>query len=114
MACYADSYFTCQKKSFNAVSSFNFQIKRNYKNETLLNGVYSRTNVPRNIKDGEDVINLTKYDKSHHIELFAMFAILDDPMIIQSLGLRLGPKAWPDQGLIPEPLDPELKQQPSG
>lgn len=78
MACYADSYFTCQKKSFNAASSFSFQIKRYHKNETLLNGVYSRTNVPRNIKDGEYVINLAKYDKSHHIELFAMLKIKND------------------------------------
>ena len=42
---------------FNAASSSNFEIQKYYKNETKLNGVYSRKNLPK-IKDGAYAINL--------------------------------------------------------
>ena len=45
---------------FNAASSSNFEIQKYYKNETKLNGVYSRKNLPK-IKDGAYAINLDEY-----------------------------------------------------
>ena len=38
----------------------NFEIQKNYQNESRFNGVYSRDNLPR-IKDGVYVINLDEY-----------------------------------------------------
>ena len=38
-----------------------FEIQRYYKNESRLNGVYSRNKLPKKIKDGAYVINLDKY-----------------------------------------------------
>ena len=39
----------------------NFEIKRYYQNEPRFNGVYSRNNMPKKIKDGAYVINLDEY-----------------------------------------------------
>ena len=38
----------------------NFEIQKNYQNESRFNGVYSRDNLPK-IKDGAYVINLDEY-----------------------------------------------------
>ena len=38
--------------------STNFEIQRNYQNELRFNGVYSRNNLPKKIKDRAYVINL--------------------------------------------------------
>ena len=38
----------------------NFEIQKNYKNESRFNGVYSRDNLPK-IKDGAYIINLDEY-----------------------------------------------------
>ena len=43
---------------FNAVSSFNFKRQKYYQNKYRFNGVYSRNNLPNNIKDGVYVINI--------------------------------------------------------
>ena len=39
----------------------NFEIKKYYQNEPRFNGVYSRNNLPKRIKDGAEVINLDEY-----------------------------------------------------
>ena len=36
----------------------NFKIQKYYQNEPRFNGVYSSDNLPKTIKDGENVINL--------------------------------------------------------
>ena len=48
----------------------NFEIQKNYQNEPIFNGVYSRDNLPR-IKDGAYVINLDEYSDigTHWISL---------------------------------------------
>ena len=50
----------------------NFEIQKYYQNEPKFNGVYSRNNLTKKIKDGVYVINLDKYaDKGiHWIALF--------------------------------------------
>ena len=39
----------------------NFEIQKYYENEPRFNGVFSRDNMPKKIKDGAYVINLDKY-----------------------------------------------------
>ena len=39
----------------------NFEIQKYFQNETRFNGVFSRDNVPKKIKDGAYVINLDEY-----------------------------------------------------
>ena len=39
----------------------NFEIQAYYKNEPRFNGVFSRNNLPKNVKDGAYVINLDEY-----------------------------------------------------
>ena len=39
----------------------NFELERVYQSESRFNGVFSRNNLPRKIKDGAYVINLNKY-----------------------------------------------------
>ena len=39
----------------------NFEIKRYYQNEPRFNGVYSRNNLPKKVKDGGYVINFDEY-----------------------------------------------------
>ena len=39
----------------------NFEIKKYYRDELKFNGVYSRENLPKKIKDGAYVINLNEY-----------------------------------------------------
>ena len=50
----------------------NFEIKKCYQNESRFNGVFSRNNLPKKIKDGADVINLDEYAdvRTHWIALF--------------------------------------------
>ena len=58
---------------FNASSSLtNFEIQKYYQNEPRFNGVYSRNNLPKKIKDGAYVINLDEYADvgTHWIVLF--------------------------------------------
>ena len=49
----------------------NFEIQK-YKNEPRFNGVFSRNNLPKKIKDGAYVINLDEYADTgtHWIALF--------------------------------------------
>ena len=39
----------------------NFEIQKYYKNELIFNGVFSRNNLPKKIKDGAYIINLDEY-----------------------------------------------------
>ena len=50
----------------------NFEIQEYYQNEPRFNGVYSRNNLPKKIKDGAYVINLDEYADvgTHLIALF--------------------------------------------
>ena len=50
----------------------NFEIQGYYQNEPRFNGVFSRNNLPKNIKDGAYVINLNEYADvgAHWIALF--------------------------------------------
>ena len=49
----------------------NFEIQK-YKNEPRFNGVFSRNNLPKKIKDGTYIINLDEYANvgTHWIALF--------------------------------------------
>ena len=50
----------------------NFEIQKYYQNEPRFNGVFSRNNLPKKIKDGAYVINLDEYGDvgTHWIALF--------------------------------------------
>ena len=50
----------------------NFEIQKYYKNEPRFNGVFSRNNAPKKIKDGAYIINLNEYANvgAHWIALF--------------------------------------------
>ena len=50
----------------------NFEIQTFYQNEPRFNGVFSRNNLPKKIKDGTYVINLDEYADvgAHWIALF--------------------------------------------
>ena len=39
----------------------NFEIQQYYQNDPRFNGIYSRNNLPKKIKDGAYVINLDEY-----------------------------------------------------
>ena len=49
-----------------------FEIQKDYQNEPRFNGVFSRNNLPKIIKDGAYVINLDEYADvvTHWIALF--------------------------------------------
>ena len=51
----------------------NFEIQKYYQNKPKFNGVFSRNNLPKKIKDGAYVINLDEYYAdagTHWITLF--------------------------------------------
>ena len=50
----------------------NLEIQKYYQNEPRFNGVFSRNNLPKKIKDGAYVINLDEYGDvgTHWIALF--------------------------------------------
>ena len=39
----------------------NFEIQKYYQNEPIFNGLYSRNNLPKKVRDGAYVINLNEY-----------------------------------------------------
>ena len=53
--------FNLKKKKIPPHPLTNFKIQKHYQNESKLNGVYSRDNLLKKIKDGTCVINLDKY-----------------------------------------------------
>ena len=50
----------------------NFEIQKYYENEPRFNGIFSRHNLPKKIKDGAYAINLDEYKDvgTHWIALF--------------------------------------------
>ena len=50
---------------FNTAST-NFEIQKYYQNEPRFNGVYSRDNLPKKIKDGTYIINFDEYSDILH------------------------------------------------
>ena len=56
----------------------NFEIQKYYKNEPRFNGVFSRNNLPKKIKDGTYIINLDEYPDigTHWITLFCKKIVL--------------------------------------
>ena len=50
-----------KKRSNSTTSFYNIEIKEYYENEPRFNGVYSRDNLPKTIKNGAYVINLDEY-----------------------------------------------------
>ena len=50
----------------------NFEIQKYYQNKPRFNGVYSRNNLPKKIKDGTYLINLDEYADvgTHWVALF--------------------------------------------
>ena len=52
----------------------NFEIQKYYQNEPRFNGVYSRDNLPKKIKDGAYVTNLDAYADvgTHCIALYVL------------------------------------------
>ena len=65
----------------------NFEIQKYYQNEPRFNGVYSRSNLPKKIKDGAYVINLGKYADvgTHWIALFCNRNVLVLNMFLKKL-----------------------------
>ena len=43
----------------------NFELQKYYKNKPRFNGVFSRSNLPKKIKDGAYIINLDEYANVH-------------------------------------------------
>ena len=50
----------------------NFELQNNYQNEPRFKGVFSRDDLPKEIKDGEYLINLDEYANvgTHRIDFF--------------------------------------------
>ena len=56
----------------------NFEIQKYYRNEPRFNGVFSRNNLPKKIKDGAYVINLDEYaDVGTHWTAFLIVLVLN-------------------------------------
>ena len=67
----------------------NFEIQKYYKNEPRFNGVFSRNNLPKKIKDGAYVINLDEYaDVGTH--WIALFCNRNDIVYFDSFGVENG------------------------
>ena len=55
----------------------NFEIQKYYENEPRFNGVYSRDNLPKKIKDGANVINLDEHKDTgtHFVTKIKLFIL---------------------------------------
>ena len=68
-----------------------FEIQRYHKNEPRFNGVYSRNNLPKKIKDGAYVINLDEYaDVGTH--WIASFCKIREIVYFDSFGVEHNPE----------------------
>ena len=73
----------------------NFEIQKYYKNEPRFNGVFSRNNLPKKIKDGAYVINLDEYaDVGTH--WIALFCKKNEIVYFDSFGVEYIPKEIKD------------------
>ena len=69
----------------------NFEIQNYYKNEPRSNGVFSRNNLPKKIKDGAYVINLDEYaDVGTH--WIALFYNTNETVYLDSFGVEHVPE----------------------
>ena len=69
----------------------NFEIQRYYQNEPRFNGVFSRNNLPKKIKDGAYIINLVEYtDVGTH--WIALFCNKNEVVYFDSFGVQHIPK----------------------
>ena len=69
----------------------NFEIQKYYKNELRFNGVFSRNNLPKKIKDGAYVINLDEYaDAGTH--WIALFCNRNEIVYFDSFGVEYIPE----------------------
>ena len=65
----------------------NFEIQKYYENEPRFNGVFSRDNLPKEIKDGAYVINLDEHaDTGTH--WLALFCMRDEVIYFDSFGVE--------------------------
>ena len=69
----------------------NFEIQKYYQNDPRFNGVFSRNNLPKKIKDGAYVINLDEYtDVGTH--WVALFCNRNEIVYLDSFGVEHVPK----------------------
>ena len=69
----------------------NFEIQKYYQNEPRFNGVFSRDNLPKKIKDGAYVINLDEYaDVGRH--WIALFCNRSEIVYFDSFGVKHVPE----------------------
>ena len=69
----------------------NFEIQKYYQNEPRFNGVFSRNNLPKTIKDGAYEINLDEYaDVGTH--WIALFCNRNEIAYFDSFGVQLAPE----------------------
>ena len=66
----------------------NFEIQKYYKNEPRFNGVLSRNNLPKKIKDGAYIINLDEY-KDVGTNWIALFCNKNKIIYFDSFGVVL-------------------------
>ena len=65
----------------------NFEKQRYYKNEPRFNGVFSRNNLPKKVKDGVYVINIDEYaDVGMH--WIALFCYRNEIVYFDSFGVE--------------------------
>ena len=68
----------------------NIEIQKYYRNKPRFNGVFSRNNLPKTIKDEAYVINLDEYADAVHIELqqIALFCNKREIVYFDSFGVE--------------------------
>ena len=66
----------------------NFEIQKYYKNEPRFNGVFSRNNLPKKIKDGAYVINLDEYADDVGTHWIALFSNRNEIVYLDSFGVE--------------------------
>ena len=69
----------------------NFEIQKYYKNEPRFNGVFSRNNLPKKIKDGAYIINLDEYTNVG-IHWIALFCNRNEIVYLDSFGVEHVPE----------------------
>ena len=69
----------------------NFEIQKYYKDQSKLNGVYSRDNLPNKIKDEAYVINFDEYSNIG-THWFALYVDNNDVTYFDSFGVKHVPK----------------------
>ena len=69
----------------------NFEIQKYYQNEPRFNGVYSRNNLPKQIKDGAYVINLDEH-KDTGTHWIALFCNRNEIVYFDSFGVEHVPE----------------------